>query len=248
MKLGIMQPYFFPYLGYFDLIHKTDRWIVFDTAQYIRHGWVNRNRVLHPTSGWQYVTAPLQKHHRDAAIKDVLVQDGRDWRDRLLAQLGHYSKKAPYFAATIGLVRDCLGDHELSLSRLNVAVLDKVCKFLQIPFRYEYFSEMKLNLGRIDSPGDWALRISEALGASEYVNPPGGESLFDKAKFEAAGVRLTIQRFENMVYPCDGFDFESALSIIDVFMWNPVDTITKHLELNGGTSEGAEPPQANRYE
>ena len=229
MKLAIMQPYFFPYLGYFDLIHRTDRWVVFDTAQYIRHGWVNRNRILHPNSGWQYITAPLRKHHRDSPIRDILIQEGKDWRDRLCGQLAHYRRRAPYYAATTDLVRYCLDNDEPSLARLNAAILDKVCGYLQIPFRYEFFSDMKLDLGPIDGPGDWALRISEALGASEYVNPPGGEVLFDKAKFEAAGIRLTIQRFENMTYPCDGYDFEPALSIIDVLMWNPPSAVVRHL-------------------
>ncbi|MBN2466493.1 WbqC family protein, partial [candidate division WOR-3 bacterium] len=87
-----MQPYFFPYLGYFDLIYRTDRWVVFDTAQYIRHGWVNRNRILHPSSGWQYITAPLRQHHRDTPISGVLVKEGRDWRDRVCGQLVHYKK------------------------------------------------------------------------------------------------------------------------------------------------------------
>ena len=229
MKLGSMQPYFFPYLGYFDLIYSTDRWIVFDTVQYIRHGWVNRNRILHPRSGWQYIVAPLQKFHQDTSIRDILVQEGRDWRDRLLAQLEHYKKRAPCYSPTADLVRDCLDNNELSLSRLNVAILDKVCRYIGIPFRYDYLSEMKLELGPVDGPGDWALRESEALGAAEYINPPGGEALFDRAKFEAAGIKLTIQRFENMTYPCDGYGFEPSLSVIDVLMWNSPSDVLRHL-------------------
>ncbi len=242
MKLGIMQPYFFPYLGYFDLIYRTDRWVVFDTAQYIRHGWVNRNRILHPNSGWQYIAAPLRQHHRDTPISDVLVKEGRDWRDRVCGQLIHYKKRAPHYEATAGLVRECLDNDEPSLSRLNAAILDKVCGYLRIPFRYEFFSEMKLDLGSVGGPGDWALRISEALGASEYVNPPGGEALFGKAGFEAAGVTLTIQRFENMTYPCDGYTFEPALSIIDVLMWNSPAALLRHLEAHAGCRSSTQQP------
>ena len=99
MKLGIMQPYLFPYLGYFDLIHCTDRWIVFDTAQYIRHGWINRNRILHPTSGWQYFIIPVKKQSRNTPICDIQVSDNPGWRARVLGQLEHYRKRAPYFPA-----------------------------------------------------------------------------------------------------------------------------------------------------
>ena len=75
MKLGIMQPYFFPYPGYFALIAQVDRWVVFDTPQYMRHGWVNRNRILHPGSGWQYIVAPLVKHRRSTSIRDIRLAD-----------------------------------------------------------------------------------------------------------------------------------------------------------------------------
>jgi hypothetical protein len=238
-----MQPYFFPYLGYFDLIRRTDRWIVFDTAQYIRHGWVNRNRILHPTSGWQYISAPLRKHHRDSPIADILVQEGKDWRDRVCGQLVHYKRRAPNYDATADLVTECLDNDEPSLSRLNASILAKVCACLQMPFRYEFFSDMKLELGSIGGPGDWALRISEALGASEYVNTPGGEALFDPAKFDAAGIKLTIQRFENMTYQCDGYDFEPALSIIDVMMWNSPSAIVRHLAAQDMRGESVDLPQ-----
>jgi len=82
-----MQPYFIPYLGYFDLINRTDCWVVFDTVQYIRHGWVNRNRILHSDSGWQYIMVPLKKHSRKAAIKDIEIAANIDWKNRILAQL-----------------------------------------------------------------------------------------------------------------------------------------------------------------
>ena len=73
MILGIMQAYFFPYLGYFDLINCSDKWIVFDTVQYIRHGWVNRNRILHPTEGWQYIIVPIRKSKREAVLSSVEI-------------------------------------------------------------------------------------------------------------------------------------------------------------------------------
>lgn len=220
MKLGIMQPYFLPYLGYFDLIQSVDQWVVFDTAQYIRHGWVNRNRILHPTSGWQYIIVPLKKHHRDTPISEIEVAQTGDWRARIEGQLQHYRRRAPHFEAVMTLVRDCLAVPETSLARLNVASLAKVCAFLDIPFTPHYHSEMKLALGHVDEAGDWALRIAEALGAREYINPPGGQELFDPTKFATSGIRLTFQRPIEFTYDCRGYQFEPSLSIIDVLMWN----------------------------
>jgi hypothetical protein len=220
MKLGIMQPYFFPYIGYFDLINRSDKWIVFDTAQYIRHGWVNRNRILHPAQGWQYIVAPLSKHRRETPIAEIRVSDDPSWRTRILGQLNHYRKHAPFFGPTFALVEECLRNGEQSLSRLNARILEAVCRVLGIRFDSAVFSEMNLDLPPIEGPGEWALRISEAVGAAEYVNPPGGEALFDPAAFEQRGIRLTIQEPVAFPYSCAPYRFEPDLSIVDVLMWN----------------------------
>ena len=88
---------------------------------------------------------------------------------------------------------------------------------------------MKLSLGPVTEPGDWALRIAEALGADEYVNPPGGVGLFNPAHFEAARIKLTIREFTNMTYETGRYTFVPALSIVDVLMWNPPEKIVAHL-------------------
>ena len=230
MKLGIMQPYFFPHLGYFDLINCTDRWIVFDTPQYIRHGWVNRNRILHPRAGWQYLIAPVQKHDRAAAINTVEVLPGTDWRQKILGQIQHYRKQAPFFLKTYELVRACLANEENSLARLNTAILASVCAYLDIRFEYEFFSDMNLALGSVRGPGEWALRICEALGADEYVNPPGGAAIFEPGQFEAAGIKLILRELPPLEYSCRGHEFVPHLSIIDLLMWNTPSHVKQYLE------------------
>ncbi|HPS01938.1 MAG TPA: WbqC family protein [Candidatus Sumerlaeota bacterium] len=230
MILGIMQPYFFPYLGYFDLINYSDQWIVFDTPQFIRHGWINRNRILHPNQGWQYVMVPLGKHSQKAAICEVLISSSCDWRERIAGQLQHYRGHAPFFSQTMGLLEECFRIETDSISRLDIHILSTVCRFLGIHFQPQLFSEMNLPLGPIQSPGDWALRISSALGASEYVNPPGGEVLFDHHQFQEMGIRLAIRRFPTFVYPCRGYSFEPNLSILDVLMWNQAGDVKTFLD------------------
>jgi hypothetical protein len=230
MKLALMQPYFFPYLGYFDLINISDRWIVFDSVQYIQRGWINRNRILHPKEGWQYIIVPRKKHGTQTAIKDVEVSTAPKWPRRILAQIQHYQKGAPYYGETYQLVEECLAVKESSLSRLNVAILEKVCRYLGMSFHYEYFSEMVLELGPVEGPGDWALRIAASLGAKEYVNPPGGKTIFDPSRFQAAGIKLNIRNLPHMEYNCRGYNFVPDLSIIDVLMWNPPEKVKGYLD------------------
>jgi len=225
-----MQPYFFPHLGYFDLVRRADQWVVFDTPQYSRHGWVARNRILHPVSGWQYVVVPVRKHPLDTAIRDIRINEDTDWRGRITGQLQHYRKTAPFFALVTELVEACLATETGSLAKLNVACLRGTCEYLGLKFEPRLFSAMELDIAPVDGPGDWALRISEALGAEEYVNPPGGRDLFDPAAFEAAGIRLTICDKAAMEYDCPGYDYESSLSVIDVMMWNSPAAIRAYLE------------------
>lgn len=230
MRLSIMQPYFFPYLGYFDLVARVDRWVVFDTPQYVRHGWVNRNRILHPETGWQYIVVPLKKHGRSTPILDIEIHEDGRWKRRMVGQLEHYRKRAPYFRETMDLLAETLETDTRSLAELDVKSLEAVCRRLAIPFRPEWYSRMNLPIGDVDAPGDWALEIAAAMGAREYVNPPGGAQLFDREQFERRGIELTLQRFEPLVYDCPPYQFEPNLSILDVLLWNSPEAIRLCLE------------------
>lgn len=226
-----MQPYFFPYLGYFDLIQRVDEWIVFDTPQYMRHQWVNRNRVLHPSSGWQYINVPLKKHHQQTQINRVEIDMNSDWRERILRQLQHYKKYAPYYNEVILFLEECFSEASPNLSETNTITLKKTCQRLGIITPFRVFSQMNLTLeGQVQEPGDWALKISLAVGASEYINPSGGAALFDETRFATHNIKLTIQSFTNLVYACKPYPFEPALSIIDVMMWNSCAEIKQYLD------------------
>lgn len=230
MRLAGMQPYFFPYLGYFDLIHNVDQWIFFDTPQYIKNGWVNRNRVLHPQQGWQYIIVPIQKQPLDTPINKVMISNDRDWRGLIARQLFHYHRAAPFYQQTLDLVNECISKDEQSLSKLNFYILQRVCDVLRIPFKCCVFSEANIELGPIEKAGDWALRICQAFGATTLINPPGGRDLYDPQEFRANGIELIIREFPTFVYPVGPYTFEPNLSIIDVLMWNSPEQIRDYLD------------------
>ncbi len=225
MTLALMQPYFFPYLGYFDLICQTDLWVVFDTAQYIRRGWMHRNRILHPQAGWQYVSVPISKQPRATPIDRIRIAEDSSWRERIPRQLQHYHKHAPFYADTVALVTRCLQQHNPLLARLNVGILAEICCELGLRFDYVYLSELNLPLGPIHEPGDWALHVAEALGADRYLNPPGGHDLYSAERFEQHGIQLALQSPLQFSYACPPYEFVASLSIIDVLMWNSRDEL-----------------------
>jgi hypothetical protein len=235
MKLGIMQPYFFPYLGYFELIERTDRWVVFDVVQYKTKSWMNRNRILHPTQGWQYVGVPVQKAPRGTLIRDIRIKDKDAALARILGQLDHYKKRAPQFRYVVNLVREAFTtSHSDRLVDLNVALLASTCSYLDITFDWSLCSEMDLDLKDIEHPGQWALRIAAQLGAREYINPPGGRRIFDPVEWAGAGISLQFTELPSLCYDCAPYEFIEHLSILDVLMWNEPESVMAvlHKEAN----------------
>ena len=229
MKLGIMQPYFFPYLGYFELIARTDCWVVFDVVQYNRRSWMNRNRILHPTRGWQYITVPVVKAPLGAPICEIRVDNRAAALRRTLGQLDHYRKRAPHFDRVTELVRSAFDITSDRLVDLNVSALTVVCGYLGIDFRHLLYSTASFEPDEIEHAGQWALRIATQLGASAYLNPPGGRKLFRPAEWDAAGIGLQFTDFNDFRYDCRPYDFIENLSILDVLMWSDAATVAQAL-------------------
>jgi len=231
MKIGIMQPYFFPYLGYISLIKHTDEFMLFDPVQFIRHGWIERNRILKPGAGWQYISVPLQKHEQTAKIQDIKIDNSQNWQEKLLAQLQHYKKKAPYYKQTIDVIKSGLSSKTDSITKLNFNTLNATCQYLNIPFNCSIFSERNLTIEPVNAPDEWALNICKALKYAEYWNPPGGQEFFDDAKYRAAGIKLVFQKPVLQFYSQrrGPENFEPGLSIIDVMMFNNPEQINEML-------------------
>ncbi len=229
MKIAIMQPYFFPYIGYFQLINSVDRFILFDDVQYIRHGWISRNRILKPVEGHQYIMMSLAEHNRDTLIRNINAKEGDDWKIKILRQIEHYKKKAPYYSQVRQLLIESFNSAELNVTRLNGHFLKQVFCYLGIDFKIEISSEMNFDYSNVADAGQWALRISEQMGASEYINPPGGVALFDKSKFDKSGIQLGFIQPQLKEYSQQRSIFESGLSIVDILMFNAPEKVREML-------------------
>ena len=126
MKLGVMQPYFFPYIGYFQLMKNVDQWVVFDDIQYINKGWINRNRILHPNveKQWQYITLPLVKRKQFEKICNIEIKSEINWRAEILGKLTAYKRKAPFYNETLNLINECFDTTDLNLSSFKQSLVD----------------------------------------------------------------------------------------------------------------------------
>lgn len=234
MSIGIMQPYFLPYLGYFSLIKNSQEFYLLEDVQFIRHGWIERNRILKPVEGWQYFGVPLASHTRTTKIKDIFVAENQNWRDRILSQLQHYKKRAPYYKQTITVLEHAFAelDNVIKITEINKILLQYVCSYLGINTPISIFSLAEHPLKDINEPDDWALQICKTLGADSYINPPGGKAFFDEQKYINNGVELKFLSINLKPYPQRrGPDnIILGLSIVDVMMFNDIPNINNMLE------------------
>jgi hypothetical protein len=233
MTLGIMQPYFFPYIGYWQLIKASDEFILFDDVQYIRHGWINRNRIIKPKEGWIYITVPLKKHSREDVIKNISASDNVNWSDVLFNPLKTYEKTAPFYSETLYIIGNILkkiNDNEIkSITKINHTIIAELCSYLNINTKITVSSHHNFDYYSVNGAGDWALEISKQKKASAYINPISGRELFDKEKFSSNGINILFLKPQEITYNQKRKTFEPWLSIIDVLMFNGREETIKFL-------------------
>jgi len=231
MRIGIMQPYFFPYLGYISLIKHTDVFILFDPVQFIRHGWIERNRVLKQNEGWLYIQVPLLRYERDTLIKDIVIDDSQNWKSKIVSQIQPYKKVAPNYFKVKDLIEELFSDDFHTIVSLNKHSLELICQYLGFKKELPVFSQMNLEIEQPKAPDEWALNICKAMtNITEYWNPPGGISFFDKTKYDRANIDLKFQKINLLEYNQKKTPFEPGLSIIDVLMFNSVEEVNLMLD------------------
>lgn len=228
MKIAIMQPYLFPYIGYFSLIKNTDYFVFFDTPQYIRKGWINRNRILSTNGDVTYFTVPIQKADRNTPINKSVISYNYDWKVKILGQLNIY-KKAPNYDKVINLVNDVFSTDTMLISDLAIKSIVKTCEYLDIDIKYDIFSKMNLALPEVKEPDEWALYITKELGYNTYINPPGGMSFFNREKYQVNDIDLQFLVQEIIPYRQNREVFIPALSMIDVMMFCSCNEINEML-------------------
>jgi len=222
MKAAIMQPYFLPYIGYFQLIAAVDVFVVYDNIKYTKKGWINRNRMLLNGTDVMF-SLPLKK---DSDFLDVIERElATDFnRDKLLNQFKGAYARAPYFAQTFPLIEQIVRYEERNLFRYIYHSIVRVCEYLGLTTEIRPSSDFAIDHELKGQ--DKVISLCEALGADGYVNPIGGVELYSKGEFKARGIELKFIQSKPFEYRQFDNEFLPWLSIVDVMMFNPVHTIT----------------------
>ena len=213
-----MQPYFFPYIGYFQLMSAVDAFVVYDNIKYTKKGWINRNRLL--SNGMDAVfSLPLANASDQCQVFERSLAANYQ-ADKIMRQMTGAYQKAPFFSATQALVaKVCQYSNHNLFAFLNHG-LHQTAEHLGIAAPMIRSSDIAVDHSLQGQ--DKVLAICQALGADTYVNSIGGQSLYSKDAFRSRNVDLKFLQPKPLVYPQLGNSFVPWLSIIDVLMFNPL--------------------------
>jgi len=222
MRVGIMQPYFLPYIGYFQLIAAVDLFVIYDNIKYTKRGWINRNRFLQ-NGGDEMFSLPLRKGSDSLDIYERELAIDFD-KDRLLNQLRGAYSKAPYFEQTFSLIERVLRHSESNLFLFLRNGIEQICAHLGISTKIITSSEIKIDHQLRGQ--DRVLALSMALAATVYINPIGGVELYSKKTFLENGINLQFIQSKKFEYLQFNNEFVPWLSIVDVMMFNSPENIS----------------------
>lgn len=223
MKVAIMQPYFLPYIGYFQLINAVDKFVVYDNIEYTKKGWINRNRIL-VNDRDEYITLPLKKDSDYLQVSQRYLADSyNDEKDKILRRIKESYRKAPFFIEAVDLVSDILSCKETNLfyfiwnSLLRISAYFDIKTELvissTIPFDNKLKGESKV------------ISICKAINTIDYINPIGGTELYNHQNFADNGLRLHFLKSKPFMYRQFDNEFVSQLSILDIIMFNSKEKI-----------------------
>lgn len=227
MKVGIMQPYFLPYIGYWQLMAHVDVFVVYDNIQYTKKGWINRNRYLCNGSD-KYFSIPLKKDSDFLNVDERYISDSFD-SEKLKNQIKTSYAKAPYFKETYRVFERILACEDRNLFDFLYNSIKIIKDYLHIETQLVVSSTLDIDFSLKGKAKVQA--ICKSLCAEQYVNPIGGVELYDKLEFHEKGIELYFLKsdFEKIVYEQFDNSFVQALSILDVLMFNSVNEVKQML-------------------
>lgn len=222
MKIGIMQPYFFPYIGYFQLLNMVDKYVIFDCAQFANNKWGYRNRILINGAPAYFRLKILKASQNDHFNEIIVANDVKEKKKNLHALECSY-KKAPYYKEVMPMLENVMMKNYDNLAEYNTASIRLIADYLGMNTEILLFSNLDC-----DSNLKKQYRIFEVcriLGGNEYINAIGGTELYDFDEFRENNLELAFLKTDEIVYPQFGGEFVPSLSIIDVMMFNSVKEI-----------------------
>ncbi|SHH38504.1 WbqC family protein [Winogradskyella jejuensis] len=218
MRIAIMQPYFFPYIGYFQLINAVDEFVFYDDVNFIKKSYINRNSILLNQKAFQFTT-PLKEASQNKLIKDIEVYTDQKWFNGFLKTLEHAYKSAPFYEEVVQIVKTIFNSDYKNISELSMISVTQVCKYLDVNCKFSLSSNDYPSTKKL-TKAERLIAIAKQSGKQTYVNAIGGQSLYNKNEFKAQNIDLAFLETHDIKYEQFGNEFVPFLSILDVLMFN----------------------------
>jgi len=228
--IAVMQPYIFPYVGYYQLATKVDEFVFFDDVNFIKKGFIHRNNILLNGEKFSF-SIPVSKVSQNRKINEHFY---RGEFDSFLKQIRRTYAKAPFFDEAIKIIESCLFQGELGVAQVNISSISAIFDYVDLPFDYSSASTLKID-GKYHAQ-DRIIKICKELGATHYVNAVGGKELYDNNSFAQEGIKLSFIQPYLTEYKQISKDFVSGLSIIDALMYCTKSELVELIQ--GGSFEG----------
>lgn len=222
-----MQPYFFPYIGYFQLIYSVDTFIFYDDVNYIQRGWINRNRIL-INGAATYFTVPLTNGSQNNLISEVTISNNNKWQEKTLKSIQMAYTKAPFFKEVYPMLQDTIYSNEISISELAKKSIYNTLSYLDFSSTIIHSSSIYKNQNLKGE--DRIIDICIQQSADQYINPIGGRELYNPLIFKKNNIKLNFIKPKDTIYSQFKNNFQPWLSIIDVIMFNSKDNVISFLK------------------
>jgi len=231
MKIAVMQPYIFPYLGYYQLVGSVDNFVFFNDVNYIKKGWINRNQIIQDKTIIKF-TIPLSNASQNKFICDITIFNYAKWRVDFEKCIKFCYKKAPYFTPVYKLIEFILyKKNYLSVDDLAQSSVKIISNYLGLNTKFFVSSEINYNRDECESGQQKILNITKNLGASDYINPINGKELYNYNIFLQNSINLNFIKMRPIIYKqFDNNEFIPYMSIIDVLMFNSKEQIALMLK------------------
>lgn len=228
MKLAIMQPYFLPYIGYFQLLKAVDQFIVYDNIEFSKKGWIQRNRIL--MEGKDYLfSLTLKKDSDYLNINErTLAESFSKTKDKILRIIDSAYRKAPYYQKVIPVIEECICCEKRNLFDFIYNSLQVIKNYFEIKTEFIISSTVRIESGL--SGSERVIALCKAMKCSKYINAIGGQKLYNKADFLKHGIELFFIKTGQFSYQQFGNGFIPNLSIIDLMMFNSKEEIINLLD------------------
>ena len=229
MKLAIMQPYFFPYIGYYQLVFAVDHFIFYDDVNFIKRGWINRTNII-GNEGKHLLSISLSQSSQNKRINEIELLGNQD---KILTTIEFTYKRAPHFDVIFPLIESCFKSSNRLISEFAANSIRVISNYLDFKTEFSFSSEFHRSTENYEKARR-LMDICRKENADIYINSIGGKAIYSKEEFLSKGIELLfLKNNENITYsqsPLRKETFESNLSIIDVLMFNDRESVMEMIQ------------------